>query len=168
VVYFLMSEDNVRKQTALPWMSFASDASAQAPEGVFLQSSTHPRAYGNFARLLGKYVREEKTTTLTDAVHRLTLMPARNLGLHDRGELKVGNFADLVIFDPATIADHAEYSAPRQFSTGVSEVIVNGKLVLAGGEPTGAAAGQVVRGRGWKGWSDGGCRDDAKAWSWAW
>lgn len=168
VVYFLMSEENVRKQTALPWMSFASDASAQAPEGGFLQSSTHPRAYGNFARLLRKYVREEKTTTLTDAVHRLTLMPARNLGLHDRGELKVGYFADLVIFDPATIADHAEYAAPRQFSTGVSEVIVNGKLVLAGGEPTGAAAGQVVRGRGWKGWSDGGCREDAKSWSWAW
>jgi N-acyl-D-amino-acid deacylase len=103
-------------------------------------------------------VREEKTTALADAVHRLTLMPARNLGLHDRGELKVGYFADLVIFDPATIADHAEYAAPRQFSTGVSEVIVNGKLVLAGGEPTGAAAGQVVRGRGWTGWFDGGCR----------
>lgn len=166
VVYFLMSEDNVRKQTALPWMSFGSDASAQAPEGVFLQSSTHPRAYGNVARLLGKYVREERALTLQDAVRRLSALPAHNLGLHDRGMLKAGNFADVVIFDPATIADTATYESPRQFATGVRWVLVNGGVALKEGEPTALATGRVVRGRGWKGWPDGGCRASAKDWSW--
>ena len=168
VVYFLMSEENVRRQTNLPWMSFGSDAAALAPEGVFLASSTHPRAYGNVARLLGKYVREEKATTLASAIHRLSARPAANLGLRDRGLLKPGYFADVVVFDPKTVGDHATYEAPRQFATGVGEVLVNGKLVLAKGEPTGAAAGRVVRGRAWKGWSDGGCRASAKDWTWAW
>jgi len=168
VVYFLMSEENVAKQTALPWMSFGSDASAQAPEGVFLKSSTHPRAYGNFARLLGKYVREEKTTSLADAVRRLSAYPAQNLGLKDRGMLKVGYYADVVVFDPQTIGDVGTYEEPKQFATGVRDVIVNGKLVLEDGEPTGQLSGQVVRGRGWKGWADGGCRVSAKDWSWTW
>ncbi|HEY9235031.1 MULTISPECIES: N-acyl-D-amino-acid deacylase family protein [Phenylobacterium] len=168
VVYFLMSEENVARQTALPWMSFGSDASAQAPEGPFLKSSTHPRAYGNFARLLGKYVRDEKTTTLADAVRRLSAYPAQNLGLKDRGLLKVGYHADVVVFDPQTIGDVGTYEKPAQFATGVRDVIVNGKLVLKDGEPTGQLSGQVVRGRGWKGWADGGCRVSAKDWSWAW
>ena len=166
VIYFLMSEENVRKQTALPWMSFGSDASAQAPEGVFLQSSTHPRAYGNVARLLGKYVRVEKSLTLQEAVRRLSALPAHNLGLHDRGMLKAGNFADVVIFDPATIADTATYESPKQFATGVRWVLVNGGVALKEGNPTALATGRVVRGRGWKGWPDGGCRASAKDWSW--
>ncbi len=168
VVYFLMSEENVARQTALPWMSFGSDASAQAPEGVFLKSSTHPRAYGNFARVLGKYVRKEKTTSLADAVRRLSAFPAQNLGLTDRGLLKVGYHADVVVFDPKTIGDRGTYEKPQQFATGVSHVLVNGKLVLADGEPTGVAAGQAVRGRAWKGWAEGGCKLTAKDWSWAW
>jgi N-acyl-D-amino-acid deacylase len=166
VVYFLMSEPNVAKETALPWMSFGSDAGALAPEGVFKLSSTHPRAYGNVARLLGKYVREEKTLTLSEAVRRLSALPAHNLGLHDRGLLKPGYYADLVVFDPATIADHGTYEQPQQFATGVSQVVVNGQVVLADGEPTAARPGQVVRGRGWSGWKDGGCRASAQAWSW--
>ncbi len=168
VVYFLMSEENVRKEVALPWMSFGSDASAQAPEGVFMKSSTHPRAYGNVARLLGKYVREERTTTLQSAVHRLSALPAKNLGLKDRGLLKAGYFADVVVFDPATVADRGTYETPKQFAVGVSHVLVNGAVVLADGEPTGAKAGKVVRGRGWTGWADGGCRPAASDWSWAW
>ncbi len=168
VVYFLMSEANVKRQTALPWMSFGSDAGAQAPEGVFLKSSTHPRAYGNVARLLGRYVREEKSTTLESAVHRLSGMPARNLGLKSRGLLKAGYYADVVVFDPATVADRGSYEQPKQFAVGVSDVIVNGQQVLAKGEPTGVSAGQVVRGPGWKGWPDGGCRPSAKDWTWAW
>ena len=168
VVYFLMSEDNVKRQVALPWMSFASDAAALAPEGVFLGSSTHPRAYGNVARLLGKYVRDEKATTLESAVHRLTARPAANLGLHDRGRLQPGYFADVVLFDPATVADRATYEAPRQFAVGVEHVLVNGRFALKDGEPTAERPGQVVRGRGWKGWPDGGCRVSAKDWTWAW
>ena len=168
VVYFLMSEDNVKRQVALPWMSFASDAAALAPEGVFLGSSTHPRAYGNVARLLGKYVRDEKATTLESAVHRLTARPAANLGLHDRGRLQPGYFADVVLFDPKTVADRATYEAPRQFAVGVEHVLVNGRFALKDGEPTAERPGQVVRGRGWKGWPDGGCRVSAKDWAWAW
>jgi N-acyl-D-amino-acid deacylase len=166
VVYFLMSEENVRRQTALPWMSFGSDAAALAPEGVFLKSSTHPRAYGNFARLLGKYVREEKALTLQDAIRRLTSFPAANLGLRERGALKAGYFADVVVFDPATITDVATYDKPHRLATGVSDVLVNGGLALRGGAPTGAATGRVVRGRGWTGWPDGGCRASAAAWTW--
>ncbi len=168
VVYFLMSEENVKRQTGLPWMSFGSDASAQAPEGVFMKSSTHPRAYGNVARLLGKYVREEKATSLESAVHRLSGLPAKNLGLKDRGLLKAGHYADVVLFDPATVGDRGTYEAPQRYAVGVSHVLVNGKLVLEDGEPTGVAAGQVVRGRGWTGWADGGCRPTAKDWTWAW
>lgn len=168
VVYFLMSEENVKRQVALPWMSFASDASAQAPEGVFLKSSTHPRAYGNVARLLGKYVRDEQATSLASAVHRLSGLPAANLGLRERGLLKPGYFADVVIFDPATVADHATYEAPRQIATGVEWVLVNGEVALLDGRATDARPGRVVRGRAWTGWPDGGCRASAKDWTWAW
>ncbi len=166
VVYFLMSEANVKRQVGLPWMSFGSDAAALAPEGVFLKSSTHPRAYGNFARVLGKYVRDEKAATLPDAIRRLSAMPAENLGLRDRGRIAKTYHADVVVFDPATIGDHATYDNPRQFATGVSEVIVNGVLSIEKGEPTGQLGGQFVRGRAWTGWSDGGCRASAKDWRW--
>ena len=155
-LYFLMSEDNVRRQTAIPWMSFGSDAEAAAPEGVFLKSSTHPRAYGNFARLLGKYIRDGKTAPLADAVRRLTSLPAQNLGLKDRGMLRAGMIADVVLFDPATIGDRATFEKPMQFATGVSDVFVNGTQVLQGGEPTGATPGRFVKGPGWTGWPGGG------------
>jgi len=166
VVYFLMDEANVTKQMKLPWVSFGSDASAQQPEGVFLLSSTHPRAYGNFVRVLGKYARDEHALTLPEAVRRLAALPAHNLGLHDRGMLKAGYFADVVVFDPKTVADHATFVQPQQYATGVTDVLVNGRPVLKDGEPTGAPAGRVVRGRGWTGWKDGGCRTSAKAWTW--
>jgi N-acyl-D-amino-acid deacylase len=132
---------------------------------VFAGASTHPRAYGNFARVLGKYVREEKAFPIEDAVHRLAALPAQNLGLHGRGLLKPGYFADVVVFDPATIADKATYDNPKQYAVGVSDVIVNGGLALKDGEPTGAPTGRVVRGLGWKGWPDGGCRASARDWS---
>ena len=166
VVYFLMDEANVARQTALPWVSFGSDAEGQAPEGPFLLSSTHPRAYGNFARLLAKYVREEKRLSLAEAVRKMTSLPAHNLGLRERGLLKPGYYADVVVFDPATVQDHATFEKPQQFATGVSEVVVNGQLALEKGQPTAARPGQVVRGRGWTGWPDGGCRASAKDWSW--
>ena len=166
VVYFLMSEANVARQMRLPWVSFGSDAAAMAPEGVFLLSSTHPRAYGNFVRVLGKYARDEKLLTLPEAVRRLAALPAHNLGLHDRGLLKAGYYADVVVFDPKTVADHATFVKPQQLATGVTDVLVNGQVVLRDSQATGAHAGQVVRGRGWKGWKDGGCRASAKAWSW--
>jgi N-acyl-D-amino-acid deacylase len=152
VAYFLMSEDNVRKTVQLPYVTFGSDAEAAAPEGVFLSSSTHPRAYGNFARLLGKYVREEKLISLPQAIYRLTALPAKNLKLRERGMLKPGYFADIVVFDPETIADKATYVEPMQYAVGVSDVFVNGVQVLQGGEHTGAKPGQVVRGPGWTGW----------------
>ncbi|ARU17985.1 N-acyl-D-amino-acid deacylase family protein [Croceicoccus marinus] len=157
--FFLMSEENVRRQTALPYMSFGSDAEAPAAEGIFLQSDTHPRAYGNFARLLGKYVREEQALSLAEAVRKLTALPAENLSIRDRGLLAEGKFADVVIFDPATIGDKATYAEPHQYSTGVRDVFVNGVQVLAKGEHTGAAPGRFVHGPGWTGWPDGGaCR----------
>jgi N-acyl-D-aspartate/D-glutamate deacylase len=149
-VYFLMSEDNVHREVGLAWMAFGSDEGSQAPEGVFLKSNPHPRAYGCFARLLGKYVRDEKAATLADAVRRLTSFPAANLGLDRRGRLEPGCFADVVVFDPATIQDHATYEKPHQYATGVRDVLVNGQLVLRNGEHTGATPGRVVRGRGWK------------------
>ena len=155
-IYFLMDENNVRTQTAIPWMSFGSDAEASAPEGMFLKSSTHPRAYGNFARFLGKYVRDEKTTTLAEAVRRLTALPATNLGIRDRGRLAPGLAADVVVFDPTTIADHATYEKPMQYATGVRDVFVNGTQVLMGGEPTGKTPGRFVKGPGWTGWPGGG------------
>ncbi len=155
-VYFLMSEENVRRQTSIPWMSFGSDAEAAAPQGVFLESSTHPRAYGNFARFLGKYVRDGKTVQLADAVRRLTRLPAKHLGLRDRGNLRAGMAADVVLFDPSKIADHATFEKPMQYSTGVRDVFVNGVQVLSNGEPTGATPGRFVKGPGWTGWPDGG------------
>jgi N-acyl-D-amino-acid deacylase len=148
-IYFLMSEDNVAKEAALPWMSFGSDADSIAPEGVFLQSSTHPRAYGNFARVFAKYVRDEKRVTMADAVRRLTSLPAGNLGIKDRGWLRRGYLADVVVFDPATIQDHATFAKPHAYSTGVRDVFVNGVQVLRDGEHTGATPGRVVRGPGY-------------------
>ncbi len=150
--YFLMSEDNVRRQIALPWVSFGSDAPSQAPEGVFLKMSTHPRAYGNFARLLGRYVRDEKLISLQQAIHRPTALPAGNLKLRERGLLRPGYWADIVVFDPATIADHASYEQPQVYATGMKHVFVNGVHVLKDGEHTGKTPGQVVRGPGWSGW----------------
>ena len=146
--YFLMDEANVKRQIGLPWMSFGSDAGAPAAEGVFLLSNDHPRAYGNVARLLGKYVREEKAATLPDAIRRLTHLPVTNLGIKERGMLRPGYFADVVVFDPATIGDHATYDKPAQYATGVAQVFVNGRQVLKDGEPTGVAAGRFVKGPG--------------------
>jgi N-acyl-D-amino-acid deacylase len=148
-VYFLMSEENVKKNIALPWTSFGSDSSALANEGVFLKSNPHPRAYGCFARLLGKYVRDEKVLPLEAAIHKLTQLPATNLGLRRRGLLEPGYYADLAIFDPAKIADHATFDEPHQYATGMKHVFVNGTQVLKGGEPTGAKAGRFVRGPGY-------------------
>jgi N-acyl-D-aspartate/D-glutamate deacylase len=153
-VYFLMSEDNVRRQVALPWVSFGSDAEAPATEGVFLKSNPHPRAYGNFARVLGKYARDEKAVPLEEAIRKLTSLPSGNLKIRDRGLLKEGYFADVTVFDPAKIQDHATYDKPHQYATGVKHVFVNGVQVLKDGEPTGAAAGRVVRGPGWVGWKE--------------
>lgn len=150
--YFLMSEENVRLGLSQPWVSIDSDEGALAPEGLFLASNNHPRAYGSFARFLGKYVRDEQVTTLPDAIRRLTRLPAANWKLRDRGCLDPGCYADIVIFDPARIADHATFAEPRRFATGVRDVFVNGVQVLANGEHTGAKPGQVVRGPGWSGW----------------
>ena len=150
-VYFLMSEENIKKQIALPYMSFGSDAESSAPEGVFLESSTHPRAYGNVARLLGKYVRDEKLISLEEAIYKLTSLPATNLKIKNRGALKEGYFADLALFDPNTIQDNATFEKPMQFATGMKYVFVNGEQVLSNGEHTGALPGRVVRGPGWKG-----------------
>jgi N-acyl-D-amino-acid deacylase len=147
-VYFLMSEQNIKKELRQPWVSLGSDGASMAPEGVFLKSSTHPRAYGNFARLLGKYVREEKVISLTEAVRRLTGLPATNLGLDRRGFLKVGMFADVVIFDPATIADRATFENPHQYAVGVHHVFVNGVQVLKDGEHTNAKPGRALWGPG--------------------
>jgi N-acyl-D-amino-acid deacylase len=147
-VYFLMSEENVRKQIALPWVSFGSDGASMAPEGVFLRSATHPRAYGNFARLLGRYVRDEKVIPLEEAIRRLTGLPAANLELTDRGRLIPGAFADVVVFDPATIADRATFELPHQLSVGVRHVFVNGGHVIRGGEHTGARPGRALWGIG--------------------
>ena len=149
-VYFLMSEENVKKQLKLPWVSFDSDAASLAPEGEFLKSNPHPRAYGNFARLLGKYVRDERIVPLEEAIRRLTSLPMDNLGIQRRGRLQQGCFADVVVFDPAKIQDHATYEAPHQYATGVVHVFVNGAQVLRDGSHTGAKPGRVVRGAGWK------------------
>jgi N-acyl-D-amino-acid deacylase len=149
-VYFLMSEDNIKKQIRMPWVSFDSDAASMAPEGVFLKSSTHPRAYGNFARLFARYVRDEKVLTIEEAVRRLTSLPADNLKLQRRGALKPGHYADVVVFDPGTIQDHATFEKPHQYSTGVKHVFVNGVQVLKDGEHTGATPGRFVRGPGYK------------------
>ena len=147
-VYFMISEDNIRKQIKLPWVSFGSDAASMAPEPPFTKSSAHPRAYGNFARLLGKYVREEKVIPLEEAVRRLSGLPASNLELDRRGFLKEGMFADVVVFDPATIADRATFENPHQYATGVKHVFVNGTQVLKDGEHTGAKPGRALWGAG--------------------
>ena len=147
-VYFMMSEDNIRKQLRLPWVSFGSDAGSMAPEPPFTKSSTHPRAYGNFARLLGHYVRDEKVIPLEEAVHRLSGLPATNLTLANRGFLREGMFADVVVFDPATIADRATFEKPHQYAVGMTHVFVNGVQVLKDGEHTGAKPGRAVWGAG--------------------
>jgi N-acyl-D-amino-acid deacylase len=147
-IYFLMSEENIKKQIRQPWVSFGSDAASIAPEGVYLKSSAHPRAYGNFARLLGKYVRDEKVISLAEAVRRLSGLPATNLGLEERGFLKPGMFADVVVFDPQTIADRATFANPHQYAVGVRHVFVNGVQVLKDGEHTGAKPGRALWGPG--------------------
>jgi N-acyl-D-amino-acid deacylase len=148
--YFVMTEANIRRKIARPWMAFGSDAESLAPKGVFLQSDPHPRAYGNFARLLGKYVQDEQIITLPEAVRRLTFFPAENLGIEGRGVLQVGFFADIAIFDPAKIRDHATYAEPHQYATGMQYVIVNGVPVLMGGHHTGATPGRFVKGPGYR------------------
>jgi N-acyl-D-amino-acid deacylase len=167
VAYFLMSEDNVRREVALPWVSFGSDEAGDAPEGVFLLSAAHPRAYGNFARVFAKYVRQDHVLTVEQAVHKLTSLPAENLSLKDRGHLRAGDFADIVVFDPQTIQDHATYDKPHQLSTGVRYVLVNGRFALKEGHPTGEATGRVVRGRAYTGAAGGGCRHSASDWTWS-
>jgi N-acyl-D-amino-acid deacylase len=149
-VYFTMSEDNVRKQLKMPWVCIGSDGGSLAPEGNFIKSGTHPRSYGTFARFLGKYVREEKLVPLEEGIRRMTSLPARFRQIDRRGELKQGYFADIVIFDPSTIIDHATFEKPHQYSTGVRNVFVNGVQVLANGEHTNARPGQVVRGPGYQ------------------
>ena len=149
-VYFSMSEDNIRKKIALPWVSFCSDAASLDP--AWATDMTHPRAYGSFARVLGKFSRDEKIIPLREAIRRLTSFPAANLKIKNRGSLKEGYFADVVVFDPETVSDHATFKKPHQYSTGVSHVFVNGEQVLREGEHTGAKPGRVVRGPGWKGY----------------
>lgn len=148
--YFMMSEENVKRQIALPYLSFGSDAESPATEGVFLKSNTHPRAYGNVARLLGKYVRDEQVIPLEEAIRKLTSLPASNLKIRQRGTLAPGYFADVVVFDPQRIQDHATFENPHQYSTGMVHVFVNGSQVLKDGAHTGARPGRVVRGPGWK------------------
>ncbi len=150
-VYFLMSEENIKRQIALPWVSFGSDAESLAPEGAFLKSNPHPRAYGTFARLLGKYTRQEQVIPLEEAIRKLSSLPARNLRIERRGSLATGYFADVVVFDPNAIIDHATFAEPHHYATGMLHVFVNGVQVLRDGEHTGATPGRVVRGPGWKG-----------------
>jgi N-acyl-D-amino-acid deacylase len=147
-VYFLMSEENVRKALQKPWISFGSDEASQAPEGPFLKSHPHPRAYGNFARVLGKYVRDEKLLSLGEAIRRLSALPASNLGLDHRGLIAEGMFADLAVFDPATIADRATFADPHQYAIGMKDVFVNGVQVLKDGNHTGATPGRAIWGPG--------------------
>jgi N-acyl-D-amino-acid deacylase len=147
-IYFIISEENIRKELSKPWISFGSDEASQAPEGVFLKSNPHPRAYGNFARVLGKYVRDEKVIPLTEAVRRLSALPATNLGLDHRGFIEKGMFADVVVFDPATISDRATFEKPHQYAIGVKHVFVNGAQVIKDGEHTGAKPGRALWGPG--------------------
>jgi len=154
VIYFSMTEENVRKKIAKEWVAFDSDEGAYSDDEIFTRNSAHPRAYGTFARVLGKYVRDEKVITLPEAIRRLTSFPAGNLKIRDRGSLKEGFFADIVIFDPATVQDHATFENPRQYATGVIHVFVNGEQVLTKGEFTGLLPGRVIRGPGWTGWQN--------------
>ena len=155
-IYFIMNEDNVKREVGLPWMSFGSDEASEAPEGVFLKSSSHPRAYGNFVRVLAEYVRKDHAAALPDAIRRLSALPATNLGIKQRGFLKAGYYGDVVVFDPATVQDHATFEKPKQLATGVEDVFVNGVQVLKDGKHTGAKPGRFVRGPGWTGWPGGG------------
>jgi len=150
-VYFTQSEDVVRKATALPWMSFNTDEASVAPEGVFLKSNPHPRAYGSLTRVLSKYVRDEQLMPMEEAIRKLAALPCLNLKIDRRGQLKEGFFADVVVFDPETIQDHATFTEPHQYSTGMLHVFVNGESVIKDGEHTGATPGRVVRGPGWTG-----------------
>lgn len=150
VAYFLMNEDNVKKQVALPWVSFGSDEGSYTTEGVFLKSNAHPRAYGNFTRVTGHYVRDEKVLTLQAAIQKLANVPAKHLKLQKRGELKAGYYADIIVFDPAKVKDNSTYEKPHQYSDGMVDVFVNGIGVFKNGEPTGAAAGRFVKGPGYK------------------
>lgn len=149
-IFFLMDENNVKKQIAIPWLSFGSDEGSYEPAGVFLKSNPHPRAYGNFARVLGKYVREEKIISLQEAIRKLSKLPASNLKIKNRGEIKTGNYADIVIFDPAKVKDNATFDKPHQYAEGMIHVFVNGVPVLKNGEHTGAKPGKFVKGPGWK------------------
>jgi N-acyl-D-amino-acid deacylase len=150
VAYFLMDESNVKKEVALPWVSFGSDEASYTPEGIFLKSNAHPRAYGCFARVIGKYTRDEKLMSLQQAIYKLAKLAATSIKLQKRGELTVGNYADVVIFDPNTMQDHATYDKPHQYATGVSDVFVNGVQVLKNNEHTGATPGKFVKGPGYK------------------
>jgi N-acyl-D-amino-acid deacylase len=150
VSYFSMSEENVKKEMVLPWVSFCSDAGSEATEGVFMNSNPHPRAFGNFARVIGKFTRDEKTLTLPQAIYKLSKLPATNLRLQKRGELKVGNYADIVIFVPAAVQDHATFAQPHQYATGVTDVFVNGVQVLKNGKHTGAKPGRFIKGPGYQ------------------
>lgn len=150
VAYFVMDESNIKKEIVLPWVSFGSDEAAYTNEGVFLKSNAHPRAYGNFARVIGKYSRDEKLMSLQQAIYKLTYLPASHLKLQKRGALKAGNYADIVIFDPLQVQDHATYSKPHQYATGMSDVFVNGTWVLENGEHTGSMAGRFLKGPGYK------------------
>jgi N-acyl-D-amino-acid deacylase len=148
VIYFLMSEDNVRREVALPWMSFGSDSDTRAVDTA--KGAVHPRAYGNFARLLGKYVRDEHVIPMEEAIRKLTSLPAATLRIKERGKLEKGYFADVVVFDPKTIADHSTYEKPHQYASGVRHVWVNGGQVISNGEHTGQKPGRIVRGPGYK------------------
>ena len=167
VAYFSMSEDNVRREVALPWMSFDSDEEGAAPEGVFLLSNPHPRAYGSFVRVLGKYARDEHVLSLAEAVRKLSGFPAQTLSLKDRGLLKPGYFADVVVFDPATVADKATFAKPHQLAVGIQDVLINGGLAFHDGVATRAPTGRFVHGRAWTGAPGGGCRGSAADWTWA-
>ena len=152
VTYFLMNEDNVKKQVALPWVSFGSDEVSYTPDNtVFKKSQPHPRPYGNFARVIGHYSRDEKMLTLQQAIYQLAKLPIETLKIKQRGELKVGNYADIIIFDPAKVNDLATYDKPQQLATGMIDVFVNGELILKEGKPTGATPGKFVKGPGYKG-----------------
>jgi N-acyl-D-amino-acid deacylase len=152
VSYFMMSEDNVRRKVAKPWVSFGSDAGAPAAEGTFLKSNPHPRAYGTFARVLGKYSRDEGVIPLHEAIRRMTSLPALNTGIRGRGLLAEGRYADIVVFDPDTVADRATFEEPHQYAVGIEQVFVNGVQVIRDGEHTGATPGRIVYGPGWRGW----------------
>lgn len=166
VAYASMSEDNVRREVALPWISFDSDAGAPAPEGAFLLSSVHPRTYGAFSRVLARYVRDEHVITFQEAVRKLTSLPADVLSIKDRGRLKVGYFADVVVLDPAKVQDNATFEKPHQLASGVEQVIVNGAFALRDGVATRAPTGRFIRGRAWTGAPGGGCKASASEWRW--